>query len=417
MNGKKSKNRRFLKWLSRFGGIKNRKNIPESGVVSKGIRTPIITPGDDLLEIVVSAVAEQTGGNIQDGDIVAVTEAVVAISESNFATYQDISTDIQKKLVGAKTIAVVDPIQSRNRFKKVLEAIASTPTLEKIYVVLTYPTDEVGNRLVSDRMIKQKKVDIYNTAFTAEEFCATFGKPCHPFTGIDYLEEYVKDCQGKTEVILCNNFAMLTDLIKCDYYLVCSIHRAEETRFDLLDGGVQPERILTLAQIMNESVNGSGFNKEFGLYGTNAMDGKILKLMPRNAQEFVYDVQAEIWQRYGALVQVMVYGDGAFKDPVGHIWELADPRVAVAKTSGLEGTPKEVKTKYLASKYPDKTPEEIEAIIAEEVAKRQATEDVTGEASLGTTPRQISDLVGSLCDLTSGSGHRQTPVILVRNYL
>ena len=392
-------------------------NKTQGGVISMGIRTPIITPGDGLLKIVISSVAKAINGDFHDGDIIAVTEAVVAIADSNFATYQDISADIQKKFPGAKSLAVVDPIQSRNRFKKVLEAIAATPTLEKVYVVLTYPTDEVGNQLISDRMIKQKGCDIYSHTYTADEFYETFGKPCHPFTGKDYIAEYIEACNGKAEVVMCNNFALLPGLIECDDYLVCSIHRDEETRYDLLEGGVDAEHILTLANIMNESINGSGYNEEFGLYGSNAMDGDMLKLMPRNAAELVKAIQDEVLKCYGKKVEAMVYGDGAFKDPVGRIWELADPRVAVAATEGLRGTPKEVKTKYLASKYPDKTPEELEAIIAEEVAKRKATEDVTGEASLGTTPRQITDLVGSLCDLTSGSGHRQTPVILVRNYL
>lgn len=392
-------------------GVRQRKG----GVISQGIRTPVIQPGDDLQEIVISSVAKANLGQFEDGDIIAVTEAVVAISQGNFVTNQNICDDIASKFAGAKELVIVDPIQSRNRFLDALKAIAATPTLEKVYIVMTYPTDEVGNRLVSDMTLMESGINPYQDVLTVKEFYSKLGVPRHPFTGLNYIEEYIEACQGKAEVILCNNFSRLPDVTKCENYLVCSIHRREETRRALEKSGAK--HILDLSQIMNKSIDGSSYNEEFGLYGSNLMSGNRLKLMPRNCQEFVEDVQAEIKQRYGRTVEVMVYGDGAFKDPVGGIWELADPQTTLGATSGLRGTPKEVKLKFIASAYEGKSPEEIETIVAEESAKRKSTEDITGEASLGTTPRRITDLLASLADLTTGSGDRQTPVVYIKNYL
>lgn len=391
-------------------GEKHRK-----GVISQGIRTPVIQPGYDLKEIVISSVMDSIRGWFDNGDIIAVTEAVVAISQGNFVTHQNISEDIASKFAGAKELVVVDPIQSRNRFLDVLKAIAATPTLEKVYIAMTYPTDEVGNRLVSDMAMMESGINPYRDVLTVEEFYSKLGTPKHPFTGLNYIEEYIEACQGKAEVILCNNFSRLPDVTKCENYLVCSIHRRQETRKVLESSGAN--LVLDLSQIMDKPIDGSGYNEEFGLYGSNLMSGNRLKLMPRNCQQFVEDVQAEIKQRYGRTVEVMVYGDGAFKDPVGGIWELADPTTTPGATSGLRGTPKEVKLKYIASAYEGKTSEEIESIVAEESAKRKGTEDLTGEASLGTTPRRIVDLLASLSDLTTGSGDRQTPVVYIKNYL
>lgn len=385
------------------------------GVISQGIRTPVIQPGDNLREIVISSVMNSISGWPNNGDIIAVTEAVVAISQSNFVTHQNISDDIAVKFAGARELVIVDPIQSRNRFLDALKAIAETPTLEKVYIAMTYPTDEVGNRLVSDMALMESGINPYQDVLTVEEFYSKLGTPKHPFTGLNYIEEYIEACQGKAEVILCNNFSRLHAVTKCENYLVCSIHRRQETRKALEATGAN--RVLDLSQIMNKPIDGSGYNEEYGLYGSNLMCGNRLKLMPRNCQEFVEDVQSEIKQRFGITVEVMVYGDGAFKDPVGGIWELADPTTTPGATSGLRGTPKEVKLKYIASAYEGKTPEEIEAIVAEESAKRKSTEDITGEASLGTTPRRIVDLLASLSDLTTGSGDRQTPVVYIKNYL
>ena len=387
----------------------------KGGVISQGIRTPIIQQGDDLQEIVIKSVMDATTGNINDGDIIAITEAVVAISQGNFATHENISEDISNKFAGAKELVIVDPIQSRNRFIDVLKAVAATPTLEKVYIVMTYPTDEVGNRFVSDLAIMESGINPYQDVLTVAEFYAKLGEPRHQFTGKNYIKEYLDACQGKAEVILCNDFSKLPSVTKCDDFLVCSIHRRKETKMILEKNGAK--RVIDLSSILNQSVNGSGYNEQFGVYGSNLMSGNRLKLMPRNCQSFVEEIQAKIKERYSANVEVMVYGDGAFKDPVGGIWELADPQACLGATSGLGGTPKEVKLKYIASANEGKSAEEIEAIVASEKAKRQNTEEITGEASLGTTPRRITDLLASLADLTTGSGDRQTPVVLIRNYI
>lgn len=387
------------------------------GVISQGVVTPIIQPGDDLQEIVISCVAEANDGKFDDGDIICVTEAVVATSQENFVSYEDIAKDIMKKFSGVKELVLVNPIQSRNRFEHVLRAIASTPTLEKVYIVMTYPTDEVGNRLVSELDMFESGVNPYTDIFTVEEFYEKFGEPRHKFTGENYIKRYHEVCKDKIQIILGNNFAKIPALTKCDDFLVCTIHEPDRkmTRMMLERGGAK--HVLDLSQIMNESIDGSEFNEEYGLYGTNARADKKLKLMPRNSQEFVKEIQAKILDRYGKRVEVLVFGDGAFKDPVGGIWELADPEPSLGATKGLAGTPKEVKLKYLASANEGKSPEEIEAIIAEERRKRKETEELSGEASLGTTPRRKTDLLASLSDLITGSGDRQTPVVYIKNYL
>ena len=390
-------------------------NGRREGVISRGIRTPVIMPGDDLQEIVISSVVETIGGKFDDGDIIGVTEAVVAISQSNFVTSEDIGKDIASKFAGAKELAIVDPIQSRNRFMDVLKAVAKTPSLEKVYIVMTYPTDEVGNRFISDIAIMDSGIDPYRDILSVEGFYHHFGKPKHEFTGKNYIEEYLVACEGKAEVILCNDFEKFAMETECENFLVCSIHRRKQTRMLLERGGAK--NILDMSQIMDKPIDGSGYNEQFGVYGSNLMSEGRLKLMPRDCQEFVEGIQEKIAERYGKNVEVFVYGDGCFKDPVGGIWELADPQACLGATDGLSGTPKEVKLKYIASKYEGKTPEEIEAIVAEERAKRKETEEITGEASLGTTPRRITDLLASLSDLTTGSGDRQTPVVYIKNYL
>ena len=392
------------------GEVKIRK-----GVISQGIRTPIIKPGDNLKEIVIKSVEDSNEGKFDDGDIICVTESVLAISQNNFVTDKDIIEDIQIKYADAKELVIVDPIQSRNRFINVLEAIAKTPILEKIYIVMTYPTDEVGNRFVSDMAIIESNVNPYTDVLSTEEFYKKFGEPKHPFTGKNYIKEYQDVCLGKAEVILCNDFSKLRKVTQCEDFLICSIHRCKETRLAIERSGAK--RIYDLSEIMDKSINKSGFNKDYGLYGTNKMAGGKLKLMPRNCKEFVEEIQEEILKKYKKRIEVMVYGDGAFKDPVGGIWELADPTTTLGATSGLKGTPKEVKLKYIASANEGKTSEEIATIVAEESAKRKNTEDLTSEASLGTTPRQITDLLASLADLTTGSGDRQTPIVYIKNYL
>lgn len=395
------------------------------GVISRGIRTPLIVPGDDLQNIVISSVEKANNGEFDDGDIICVTEAVVAISQSNFVSHNDISKDIERKYEGAKTLVVVDPIQSRNRFMDILKSVVATKTLEKIYVVMTYPTDEVGNRLVSELTIMESGVNPYKDLLSVEEFYSKLGVPKHEFTGKNYIEEYMNagkvideetgETKQKIEVILGNDFSKIRERTGCSDFLICSIHRRNQTRKILEKTGAN--RIYDMSELMNESIDGSGYNKQFGVYGSNLMAGGRLKLMPRNCQEFVEELQSKIMNKYNKKVEVMVYGDGAFKDPVGGIWELADPQTTLGATSGLKGTPKEVKLKFIASANEGKTAEEIEAIVAKESEKRKNTNDLTTENSLGTTPRQITDLVASLSDLTTGSGDRQTPVVYIKNYL
>ena len=384
------------------------------GVISQGIKTPVIKPGDNLKEIVIKSVEQSNNGQFEDGDIIGITEAVVAISQCNFATHQNIIEDVEKKFEGANELVIVDPIQSRNRFMDILKAISNTK-FNKIYIVMSYPTDEVGNRLISDMAIMESNINPYTDVLTVEEFYNKLGVPRHPFTGKNYIQEYLDACQGKAEVILCNDFSKLPSVTNCENYLVCSIHRRKETRLALEKNGAK--RIYDMSELMNESINGSGFNKDYGLYGSNLMSGDRLKLMPRDCQQFVEEIQEEIEKKYGKKVEVFVYGDGAFKDPVGGIWELADPTTTLGATAGLKGTPKEVKLKYIASANEGKTSEEIAEIVAQESAKRKNTEDVTGDNSLGTTPRQITDLLASLADLTTGSGDRCTPVVYIKNYL
>lgn len=384
-----------------------------------GIKTPIIQTGDNLIDIVIRSVEAFNKGEFKKGDIIAVTEAVVAIAQGNYASKAQIVKDIERKFEGSKVLAIVDPIQSRNRFVGVLEAIAETPSLEKIVIAMSYPSDEVGNALISNLQLIESGVNASSDVLTMEEFEEKFGKPCHHFTKQNYPQMYMDVCKqaGKeVEIVLCNDFSKLAENYGCNDYLVCSIHRAEETKSIIKRAGGNP-RILTLADIMNESVDGSGYSPKYGLYGTNKRDGGSLKLMPRDCQEFVDEIKRRIFETYGVEIEAMVYGDGAFKDPVGHIWELADPTTTLAATSGLSGTPKEVKLKYIASAHENKSPEEVAAIVAEMAAKRRSSDDMSSNESLGTTPRQICDLVASLCDLVSGSGDECTPVVLISNYL
>lgn len=385
------------------------------GVISRGIKTPIIMPGDDVVKIVVDSVIETVGVEaIQDKDAIGTTEAVVAIGQNNIVSQAEVIKDLESKFAGANTIAVVDPIQSRNRFMAILKAVAAMPSINNVYVVMTYPTDEVGNRLVSEEIMMESGVNPYRDVLSQEAFYEKLGKPCHPFTGKDYMEMYKEICGEKGTIIMCNDFAQIPAI--CSDILVCSIHRRAMVKKILLKNGAT--RVLDLSEIMNAPVDGSsGYNKDFGLYGSNIQDGDNLKLMPRDCDKFVKDVQAEMFKRTGKNVEAYVFGDGAFKDPVGGIWELADPTTTPGATEGLMGTPEEVKLKFIASQHKGKSKEEIEKIVAEEKAARKAAKDITESASLGTTPRQITDLISSLSDLTTGSGDRQTPVVLVQNYL
>lgn len=390
--------------------------IPEGiGRISVGIKTPIIRTGDNLQEIVIDRCMAAVG-EFHENAVIGVTEAVVAIAQGNYATPDDIRADIARKFPGESEITLLFPIQSRNRFMNIPKAIAEMEQIKQIQIVLLYPCDEVGNRLISDEVLMEAGVNPYEDSFTSEEFYAKFGRPRHLFTGKNYIEEYENACKGKATVILSNDLFAVEGLSK--NILVCTIREGKrQLQKKLLTESGKFKHVYTMADILNEPVNGSGYSPEHGLYGSNMMAEGKLKLMPRDSQQFVEELQSKIKERYGVHVEVMVYGDGAFKDPVGEIWELADPVTTLGATSGLKGTPQEVKLKFLASQHPNESQEEMQKIIAEEHKKRVSSGDITGEASLGTTPRQRTDLLASLADLTTGSGDEQTPVVYMVGFL
>lgn len=382
------------------------------GRLSVGVKTPIIRPGDDLKRIVIDSCVG-TFGTIHEGALIGVTEAVVAISQKNFVTSQDIQADISRLYPDAKELTILFPIQSRNRFLNIPRAIAAMEQIEEMHIVLSYPCDEVGNSLVSDEALLDSGVNPYSDSFTAAEFYERFGKPKHPATGKDYIEEFEKACNGKANVILSND-PMATSHFS-DNVLVCTIREGKRALHKKLNAKNGTKTVWGLDDILNEPLNGSGYS-QYGLFGSNVMDDGVLKLMPRESDKFAMALQQQILKERGVHVEVMVYGDGAFKDPVTGIWELADPVTTLGFTSGMAGTPIEVKTKYLASKYPHLSQEELQKVIAEEKRKRIESGDITSEASLGTTPRQKTDLAASCMDLTSGSGDLQTPVVYTYNF-
>ncbi len=385
------------------------------GTVSRGIRAPIIREGDPLSDIVVQSVldAAQSGGfTVQDRDVVAVTEAVVARAQGNYAHVDDIAADVKAKF-GDDTIGVIFPILSRNRFAICLRGIAKGA--KKIVLMLSYPSDEVGNHLVDLDMLDEKGVNPWSDVLTEVKFRKLFGYQKHTFTGVDYIEYYkqlITDCGAEVEIILANNCKTILDYTKS--VLCCDIHTRARTKRLLKAAGA--EKVYGLDEIMNQPINGSGFNADYGLLGSNKATEDTVKLFPRDCQAFVDDVHAKLLEKTGKNVEVMVYGDGAFKDPVGKIWELADPVVSPAFTQGLVGTPNEVKLKYLADNdFADLKGDELKAAISEYIKHKDA--DLVGNmASQGTTPRRLTDLIGSLADLTSGSGDKGTPFIYIQGY-
>ena len=385
------------------------------GTISRGIRTPIIRSGDDLVEMVADSVieaAKDEGFEIRDRDIISVTESIVARAQDNYVTVEDIATDIRNKFKG-DTLGVIFPILSRNRFAICLRAIAKGT--KKIVLMLSYPSDEVGNHLVSVDMIDEKGVNPYTDVLTEEKYRELFGYVKHPFTGVDYVEYYgnlIKEAGAEVEIIFSNNPRTILNYTKD--VLVCDIHTRQRTKRILKENG--GNIILGLDDIMTSSINGSGYNEQYGLLGANKATEDKIKLFPRDCESFVTSLQAEMLKRTGKNVEVMVYGDGAFKDPVGKIWELADPVVSPAYTKGLEGTPNEVKLKYLAdNNFADLKGEELRTAI-EEYIKNKGADLVGSMESQGTTPRRLTDLIGSLCDLTSGSGDKGTPVVFIQGY-
>ncbi len=384
------------------------------GTVSRGIRCPIIREGDDLAEIVVTSVleaAESEGYGIRNRDIVAMTESVVARAQGNYASVDAIAEDVRNKL-GGETVGVIFPILSRNRFAICLRGIARG--CRKIVLMLSYPSDEVGNELVSLDKLDEAKVNPYSDVLTLERYRALFGENRHPFTLVDYVQYYsdlVKEEGAQVEVIFANDPRVILNYTK--NVLTCDVHtRARSKR---LLRGAGAERVCGLDDILNAPVNGSGCNEKYGLLGSNKSTEGTVKLFPRECGGLVKDVQAKLLERTGKLVEVMVYGDGAFKDPVGKIWELADPVVSPAYTAGLEGTPNELKLKYLADNdYADLSGDELKHAIEDAIRTKG---DLAGSmASQGTTPRRLTDLIGSLCDLTSGSGDKGTPIIHIQGY-
>ncbi len=384
------------------------------GTVVRGIRTPIIKEHDDLENIVVDALMsakDNEGFEFRDKDVVAITEAVVGISEGNYATVDNIAEDIKNKFDNPEELGIVFPILSRNRFSLILKGIARST--KKLYVLLSFPSDEVGNGILDEDKLDNSAFNL-GSVITEEEYRENFGDWIHPFTGINMLDFYkelitAEDCEP---VFVLSNKA--TDILKYTKNVInCDIHTRYKTKKLLENNGA---KAFGLFEIMNESVNGSGFNEKFGLLGSNKSTEERLKLFPRTGQTLVENVQKKLKEKTGKNIEVMVYGDGAFKDPVGKIWELADPVVSPAYTSGLEGTPNEIKLKFVSdNKFPDLHGDELKEAIKQEIRNKAA--DLKGQMiTQGTTPRRLTDLIGSLCDLTSGSGDKGTPVVFIQGY-
>ena len=385
------------------------------GTVSRGVRAPIIRNGDNIVDIVAQSVLEasrEEGVAFRDRDIVAMTEAVVARAQGNYATVDDIATDIKNKF-GGETVGVIFPILSRNRFAICLRGIAKGA--KKVVLMLSYPSDEVGNHLISMEAVDAKDVNPYRDVLTLEKYRELFGYEKHTFTGVDYVEYYeslIRECGAEAEIIFANNAKAILPYTK--NVLCCDIHTRARTKRILKAAGA--EVVLGLDEILNAPVNGSGFNADYGLLGSNKATEDQVKLFPRDCQPVVDAIQEKLFQATGKRVEVMVYGDGAFKDPIGKIWELADPVVSPAYTKGLEGTPNELKLKYLADNdFSDLEGEELKEAIKAKIHEKD--DNLVGQMiSEGTTPRRLTDLIGSLCDLTSGSGDKGTPIIWIQGY-
>ncbi len=386
------------------------------GTVSRGIRTPIVRQGDDIVEVVVSSVlnaVKENGIEVHDKDIVAVTESVVARAQGNYASIENISKDVKAK-TGGKTVGVTFPILSRNRFANCLMGIAGG--CEKVVLMLSYPSDEVGNHLVSIDAVDEAGIDPYRDVLSLEQFRAAFGKVVHPFTGVDYVEYYsnlVRNMGAEVEVIFANRVQAIADYTDC--VITCDIHSRARSKRLLKKAGVKT--VLGLDDLLNESVDGSGFNPEYGLLGSNKATDDSVKLFPTDCMAIADAIGKRMSEATGKKVEAMIYGDGAFKDPAGKIWELAGPVVSPGYTGGLIGTPNELKLKYLADNdFGDLKGEELKKAIEERIKAKDGASLVGNMVSEGTTPRNLTDLIGSVCDLTSGSGDKGTPVIFIQGY-
>lgn len=385
------------------------------GTVSRGIRCPIIREGDNLADIIVESVlgaAESEGFELRDRDVIAATESIVARAQGNYASIDAIAKDVKEKL-GGETIGIIFPILSRNRFSVCLKGMARGA--KKVVLMLSYPSDEVGNELVSLDQLDEAGINPYSDVLDITRYRELFGENRHPFTGVDYVSYYcdlIQEQGAEAEVIFANNPREILKYTK--NVLTCDIHTRARTKRILKESGA--EIVCGMDDILTSPVDGSGCNERFGMLGSNKATEETVKLFPRDCTSLVEEVQKQILEKTGKHVEVMVYGDGAFKDPVGKIWELADPCVSVANTPGLEGTPNELKLKYLADNdFKDLSGEELKEAISKRIQEKK--DDLVGDmVSQGTTPRRITDLIGSLCDLTSGSGDKGTPVILVQGY-
>lgn len=385
------------------------------GTISRGIRCPIIREHDNLADIVVESVldaAKSEGFELRDRDVISVTESIVARAQGNYASVQAIAEDVKAKL-GGETIGIIFPILSRNRFAICLKGMAMGA--KKVVLMLSYPSDEVGNELVSLDKLDEAGINPYSDVLTLEKYRELFGENKHEFTGVDYVEYYsnlIKETGAEVEVIFANNPRTILNYTK--NVLNCDIHTRARTKRILKEAGA--EKVCGMDDILNASVNGSGYNSKYGLLGSNKSTEDTIKLFPKECFDLVEEIQKQILDKTGKHVEVMVYGDGAFKDPQGKIWELADPVVSPAYTEGLQGTPNEVKLKYLADNdFKDLSGEALKEAISKRI--REKADNLVGDmASQGTTPRQLTDLIGSLCDLTSGSGDKGTPVVLVQGY-
>ncbi len=385
------------------------------GTVSRGIRGPIIREGDNLVDITVNSVleaAESEGFALRDRDVIALTESIVARAQGNYVSVEDIAADVKNKL-GGETIGVIFPILSRNRFAICLKGIAMGA--KKVVLMLSYPSDEVGNALLTYDQLDEAGINPYSDVLTLERYRELFGENKHEFTGVDYVDYYaniIKEAGAEVEVVFANNAKTILNYTDC--VINCDIHTRVRTKRILKENGAKV--VCGLDDIMTESVNGSGYNTKYGLLGSNKSTEDQIKLFPQECQDLVEGIQAEILKLTGKHVEVMVYGDGAFKDPQGKIWELADPVVSPAFTSGLVGTPNELKLKYLADNdFKNLSGAELKEAISKSI-KEKDNNLVGNMASQGTTPRQLTDLIGSLCDLTSGSGDKGTPIILIQGY-
>ena len=395
--------------------LKMEKKERRVGTISMGIRCPIIREGDNLAAIVADSVIEAAqieGFELRDRDVIAMTESIVARSQGNYATVDNIATDVKAKL-GGGTIGVIFPILSRNRFAICLRGIAKGA--KKIVLMLSYPSDEVGNSLATYDLIDAAGINPYSDVLSLERYREVFGVQKLEFTGVDYVEYYanlIKEMGAEVEIIFANQPKAILDYTDC--VLTCDIHTRARTKRLLKEAGAKV--VCGLDDIMNASIDGSGYNEKYGLLGSNKSTEDSIKLFPKECKDLVLDVQSRVLSATGKHVEVMVYGDGAFKDPQGKIWELADPVVSPAFTDGLIGTPNELKLKYLADNdFKDLSGEELKAAISASIKAKDGSL-VGNMAAQGTTPRQLTDLIGSLCDLTSGSGDKGTPVVLVQGY-